>query len=449
MVLQLFEYPVAAENLTEGLIIYDTVLSIGSAYSKIEAFAAAQITSSFRSFSYGIWMTCLSLILMTSMLLKLRVMIAVKKRFIRDYSLFYSITHLVRIHPMPDAGFTRKVLFISASIFSLVVVHCFLTLIKTELVVRKDPVLFNSYQDIIDRRAMPIFIKGMGYDEFFKKHGISKARKNLWKYATQTFDSSDLYIQLDPLVFLLGALSIVQQKAVIIIEEALVPVIPSSGCPLRARSPERMLRTLNMLSDRERMTPLLNTTSSTDEQMEAVFDFARKNQKVYTSFPEFLFHESTDQSETPFSQGLVLSSQTNPLLLKSIKFVVRRAVETGLMIRELEVTQALDILGDYHLLGILLGSALNGRKNEVAECKSESILKASVSFHPLGMVNYRNLSMIIVGMLILASLTLICEMCSSTKKVQSTNAYRNRRRKRRNPFPYAPRMSTRLRQYPL
>ena len=449
LILQLFEYPVAAENLTEGLIIYDTSLSIASTYNKIEALSSAQITSSFRSFSHGIWMICLSLILITSMLLKLRVMIAVKKRLIRDYSLFYSITHLVRLHPMPDAGVTRKVLFISGSIFSLVVVHCFLTLIKTELVVTKDPVLFNSYQDIIDRRAMPIFIKGMGYDEFFKKHGISKARKKLWKYATQTFDLSDMYIQLDPLTFLLGAFSIIEKRAVIIFEKALIPVIPSSGCPIRARGPEKLVETLNMLSDREKMTPILNTASFTEEQKEVVFDFARKNHKVHTSIPEFLFYESTDDSEEPFSQGLVFGSRSDANLLKAIIFVFRRSFETGLTIRQTEIAQAFDVLGNYELLRMLVGQPLRERRKYEAECKSSTVLKASISFHPLEMKNYRNLMIICSGMLIVCCLALAGELISGRKKKKEPKSVlHTRRRRRQNPFPFDPKSGRRPGRYP-
>lgn len=449
MVLQLFEYPVAAENLTQGLIVYDTSLSIASTYNKIEAFASPQITSSFRSFSYGIWMMCSLLILVISMLLKLRVMVAVKRRFIRDYSLFYAIAHLVRVHQMPDAGVTRKVLFICGSIFSLVVVHYFQTLIKTELVVTKDPILFNSYQDIIDRRAMPIFIRGMGYDEFFKKRGISRARKNLWNYATHTFNESDMYIQLDPLIFLLGAFSVIEKKAVIIVEKALVPVISSSGCPMRARNPSKVVETLNLLSDREKMSPILDAASFTEEQKEIVLDFARKNQKVRRSVPEFLFYESTDESEKPFSQGIVLGSQVHPLLLKSLLVIYRRALETGLGIRITNIAQAFDVLGGYDLLNSMVEKPMKERQEYVTECKSATVLRAMISFHSLDIHNFRNLMMIFAVMLICSCFTLACESILNPKVTRKTNhCSRNQRTRRQGPFPYAPKLRESFDHYP-
>lgn len=428
MILQLFEYPVAADNLQEGIIIYDTVLTIASAYVKVEAVSTAQITRSFDSFSLGIWSTIILLIGIISVLLRIRNGLALRSRLVRDYSLSYTITHCLRLHHMPDTGPTRKLLSASGSVFALVVVHYFLTLIKTELVVSKDPILFNSYQDIIDRRAMPMFVKGMGYDEFFKKKGIPHSRETLWQYAVTKFDPSDMYIHLDQLAFLLGAVTVLEQKAVFIIEDALIPIIQASGCPLRARNPDDYIKVLNMINEEEGATRLANLASLTEEQKEAVLNHARKNHQAYTSVPPFLFHHSVDPSEKSFSQGLVLNPQSNMRLLHAISYIARRVIETGLTQHVLELAQGFDILGSYELLKIAAGPELKSRKDFVSECMSQTIVRAQAGFHPLMASNYLSLFMISACMLVISMLVLIRELITDIKVKAKVKSVRRSRK---------------------
>ena len=429
LILQLFEYPVAAQNLSEGIIIYDTLLTIASAYDKVKSTSISQITSSFASFSCGIWLTCALVAMIISIVFKMREAISSRRRHINHYSVFYTFTHLTRLHGMPATGITRKLLFISASVFALVVVHYFLTLIKTELVVTKDPILFHSYQDIIDRQAMPIFIKGMGYDELFKKQRIPVTRKNLWSYSMKNFDSDDLYIELNELVFLLAAITVFEQKAVIIVEHALIPVIEASGCPLRARNPSDLLKIVNWINDEKKVGELLSIASVDPEQEEMVKKHARKPHQVITSPPEFIFHHSVDPAERSFSQGLVLNPQTNPRVLNAIKFVVVRAIETGLTIHTLELAQKFDILGNYGPLNTLVGPELKSRRSEVTECMSASVLKDEAIFHPLTIANYSNLFFIIGLMIFLSVVVLIFEIFTGRR------VHFRARRRRINPPP--------------
>lgn len=416
LVLQMFEYPVAAENLSEGIISYDTHLTIASAYETIESTSKGQITSSFSCFTYGVWFICVLVAIIMSILIKLRGSIVRTNKRINHYSIFYTLTHLTRMHGMPAIGYTRKILFISSSIFSLVVVHYFLTLIKTELVVTKDPIVFNSYQDIIDRHAMPIFIRGMGYDEFFKKPGIQASRKHLWQYAMGKFNPEEMYIELDQMAFLLAAIAVFEQRAVIIVEHILIPIIQASGCPLRARNPVDILRVFKIIRDEKQVKRLKNFASLTPEQEEVIIKYSQRPHEPLTRPPEFNFHHSVDPSEKSFSQGLILNPRAGKRLLRALQSLAVRTIETGLTIRTRELAQSFNILGNFDLLETLAGPELSSRQSKIVECKSPHILKAEAKFSPLMVANYRILFFIAAFMILTSSSSLIIEMILANRR---------------------------------
>lgn len=426
LVLQLFEYPVGAENLTEGMIIYETLLVIGSIYSKTEATTNAQIMTSIYAFSLPLWLICLLFALSIITVLRLKRVIW-RTRGREDYSIYYTITHLLRLDQMPDAGVTRKMLFLSASIFSLIVVHCFLTLIKTELVVAKDPLLYDTYRDIIDRKAIPIFVKGMGYDKFFMKSNALKVRRDLMDYADKSFTRDDMYFELDPIGFILYALAVLQQTAVVIVERAIMPLVPATGCSIASRSPAQLMDLVKILEDEEKFARYKETGSFNEQQQEAIVKFARKNKYPLTKLPDFLFYEAADPSERPYQQEVILNPHISGLFSRSLSSVIRRALETGLSAHTLLAAPGFNVLAGNQMLDTLVGPPLRSRRNQVADCMSKTVIKARVGFHALIISNYHSLLIIFAILQIFSFLVLILEL--SCKKGVNSKSNRPRGRK--------------------
>ena len=415
MILQLFEYPLATDNLTEGIIFHETMLTLTSAYEKVESTLAGQIMTSFSSFSWGIWFICSLLVLSVSLLLRLRCHVGVKQKMIEDYSLFYTLVHSLRIHHMPDKSATHRLLFISVSIFSLIVVHCFLTLIKTELVVAKDPILFNSYQDMIDRGAMPIFVRGLGHDKLFMKESAPAARRKLWRWASKSFSMADMYILPARMPFLLAAIQIAEQKAVFIIENALTRLMVATGCPLLARSPSQAAKLVSWAGSAKHVHQIIDIVPVPPREKEALVNYSRRSHREYEQLPEFLIHSSVDPSEIPFSQGLVLNPRSNPHLLHSIISVIRRAIETGLTKHTMLKSHDFNMLDGYNLLEAIAGPELPSRRRNVAECKSLNIFKTEATFHQLSLNNYSTLFLAVVLLLLMSCVLLTYEVSSRKK----------------------------------
>lgn len=80
------------------------------------------------------------------------------------------------------------------------------------MLVVKDPLVLKSYSDIIERRVIPLFPKGMSYDSHFKYAEAESYRSRLWNYAVKKYGEGRLYVDLSPLSFLLVALSILNSE---------------------------------------------------------------------------------------------------------------------------------------------------------------------------------------------------------------------------------------------
>ena len=89
------------------------------------------------------------------------------------------------------SGLLKKVIFITCSIFSLIVVHFFRSCIKTELVTIHPSELFTSYQDLVDNKVVPVFVKTITDYLDFKFAQPGSLKKTLWDNSLLAMNASN------------------------------------------------------------------------------------------------------------------------------------------------------------------------------------------------------------------------------------------------------------------
>lgn len=192
ILLALVDYPLDVTNVVQGNLMSDSVMQFLTIYEMKEHTFAAQMLSSFESFSVNIWLTLVLTVLTVYSVMKFRIVFftrsfAKKRLRLRCknyYTLYRIVTHLTRIGRMEQKGCFNKIIFISLSIPSLVLVHYFYTLIKTDLVIVEHPQIFKSYDDLIMNDVTISFYADMNHDKYFKTAPPGSREKELWNRAS-------------------------------------------------------------------------------------------------------------------------------------------------------------------------------------------------------------------------------------------------------------------------
>lgn len=409
----LVEYPQNIADVSQGLVVLEASLMIGSMYTK-ESSEPTQVLSSFAAFSISVWLMCLVNLLCLSMLLRLRNSMRRKRFYRNNYNLLYTLTHMVRLNRIRDDGFARKILFLSASVYSLIVIHCFYSSIKTELVTIKDPKVFRSYQDIINRGAMPHFARGMTYDLPFKRQDAPWYRKKLWQYSVDTFGEEEIYAELDPASFLVGAFGVLMQKSIVILDSLVMPIVPNTGCSIASRDPESFVAVANRLNDpNDSIVLSLSTQHEASQRKLSQRFFERFPNLHLESMPDFNFFTSIDPNENHYTLGVLLGKDVTARLGWLSKWF-RAVIESGLelvMRDEIKSINMLDGLGN-EITGIF-GAKNRLRLHLVQECSSCRIIKPDLGFHPLRLQNFFSLLKLMAAAVPILFLVLAIEKISN------------------------------------
>lgn len=373
-ILMLWEYPFDGINISSGLIAYETNLVIGGMYDQETIGDAIQMLDLFAFFSPLVWFNCLLAVMSIFLILKIHEVISPPNRIPCRNILFKVLAHCSNFGSMPAGGITRCLLFMLASLFSLIVIGYLCSSISTQLVMIKQPLVFHTYDDIMNRGALPFFIRGMAYDQFFKKPSASALRKKFWRYATTTFDLEDLYVDIDPIALLLCAMKLVLRQAVFIMEAPLMPVLPGSGCPVAQFDADRIRDTAALIQDHKRLKPLMTGLNFGAEQQKFILDFTRKNPMNFSAVPDFNFHIATDPGEEKFSQSILMAENSDPIIRQGLTKASRYLIETGYPIKTMRRVVRYNLLAGNAMIPTLLGTPNKARKYKVENCFSESVL---------------------------------------------------------------------------
>ena len=417
MMMQLSPYPLAIENVSQGLILLETGLNFASGYDKTELGGPIQLLNSLKAFRWSVWLLCMITCIAMSIFLTIeesfyqwfRKLIGARAKKSHG-NIYQAMAQCFRRGRLHDRRITRRILFLCASLHSLLVVHYFNSDAKTELVVVKDPLIMESYDDIADRQIIPLFPKGMSYNLFFKSPEAEPFRRKLWQYAIESYGEDRLYVDLSPLSFMVIALGIISQKAVLLMGETLIQTLVSSGCSLAGRDVNKVKSILRFLQNPDELKNILKMSGIGNKEGSSVLAFAREHELDSGSIPEFLVHVSRDPREKEFSQGVLLSGNGNPQLINAMMKTTRRLVELGFALQKKATLDKISLFENHAIINSLLGKQLSSRQVLVEKCRSKSIVKPSVSLHSIKLEHMEDLFKLAGGIYLVLMMVLAGEI---------------------------------------
>lgn len=401
VLLMLDEYPINAENITEGMIIYDTKLVINQLYGNPVNGSVVQILSSFGSFSVEVWFLCIFFFSFLNFSFKLNLML--KKNLRKKYrnnrnkhNIYWILTHCFRVGRMPSSNIFEKILFIMGSIHALVVVHYFITYIKTELVVIKDPDLFYTYKDLIDQKIVPFFMSGMPFHKHFRDDDSNPKRRELWNYAVETFGEENLFAQIDPFGLMTLPMKLLKRKAVIIQDTLMSRFARGMACNMLAKNPKKLINSMAILTDQHALEALIDAWGFSRHK-EKILKFSAKHLLKLDRVLDFRYYQSIDPSETKFPIGIITSSNSDKIIMKNFYEFARLRVETGYHISLFKRTDQIDLLDGYPGVNEFTGKKLSSRFNIKKECFSETVVKSEAQYKSIQLKNLETLLVLIIG----------------------------------------------------
>lgn len=246
VVLVLEDYPMKLVNVTQGYVAFETFPQFISFYKSLNSRVVGHVLSSFDSFTPDTWFLVL-LTVMTMYLLKrirfhlhgsiIKQLLVLKNQLPaakkNRYYFYQLITHLTRIGSLSQVGLFDQIIFITGSIFSILVIQYFFMWMKTDLVAIKQPSIYKSYDDLIDNQVVIYFRRGFNVENKFRDAQIGSRERYLWDFSLKRIPDLILMDQGDERVMHLNALSI-QRKAVVMLNDVLALNLLAQICGLRS-----------------------------------------------------------------------------------------------------------------------------------------------------------------------------------------------------------------------
>lgn len=393
------DYPMEATGIDQGLVLFDTILVIGQNYFVNKPVKGGQIFDSLGTTRQVLPFITL-LILVVTILLHLRESLRVKyvrvhsiknvqltKKKLTNYRyLFYVLAHATRYGNIQGQRLFHRLLFISMSIFSLIVVHYYSSFIKTNLVIIREPELWTSYQDLIDLGIRPFFIRGMHSDYYFEHSQPDSPRNQVWTYAVSHFNMTDIIVPPNPLNFQKIAVQMMRRETALIIDALMAKTVQLAACNFKARSIDAFYS-------------MWNTDPAVD-----LLERAR----------EFLFHSLVDSSESRIRKGLALSKFFTGKAASVIRRALRRSIENGLHFSKLRHIQTYDIFS--FIEQSPEGKRQSEKMSFVRDCLSDSVIRPPASMvSDIEIINIVKLFCVYLLLLALSFVFIFAELRMSHK----------------------------------
>ena len=384
------DYPLDADNLQQGFLLFDEFMVIGQNYFLKNIEKNGQVFDLIYNCS-AIFPFILLFLCSVIAVLSLRRSLFTRDKYIN--ATYDVLVHSARIDAIRDTNLFYRLLFLSLSIFSLIVIHYNNSLIKTSLVVINDPDLFTSYSEIIEKKIKPFFIQGLNSHKNFKNAPADSMRGKIWNHSITNWTPKELFAPPSPNDFLKYGLAMAARKEILIIDSILAKVVAFAACTFRARN-----------------IPLILDL------------FGRVNEKTPANIyrlENFHFHTVVDESERPFIKSIIFSAHFISPLAEAFKKRIRYSIEQGLTGFYLKVIQNKDMFAEFDQR---TGNSASGnatdpmnsdrsKSSQVRNCISDTIVTPHVSFvDEIGPVNLAKLLAVCIIMTALATVVLMLEV---------------------------------------
>lgn len=189
-------FPINIDNVTQGYVVYESKEQFMSLYNTTRL-ETAQNLSSFAYFDRDVWLLCFLTLVLGSVVLKLTSHL--DKRSKKNLSLlgrvelndkrcnmWHVFVHMIASGSLVDnSGLPRKTLFFSLSIFAILVLFYFRSIIKTEIVVTVEPFVLRTYSDLLQRRVGLSFLNTSDAYLWFKLAKNGTLQQQVWQMSQE------------------------------------------------------------------------------------------------------------------------------------------------------------------------------------------------------------------------------------------------------------------------
>ena len=394
-------YPLPAADTDQGLVIMDSTLAFISGYRTVTP-ETPQVISSFLSFDRYVWSLCLFMFIACSIISltqrQLFKAFSPKNRRTRltrsrGYILYDVITHMTVTGSISSAYLlSRKTLFICLSLFSLLVVFFFKSVMKTELVVSYPPDTFSSYQDLIDHGVSVSFLLSTDAYLYFKFAPAGTIEKKLWDTSVEKYGEDVVLVKTDVSSASAMIQRTLRRETVVVGEAVYTPVIFQEMCPA--------------VCDKDKLALVPGLQSL---EPRTVFPYA-----------------AHDVRSPIIMKGLIFNKIQSPIVKKMIKFS-RIILEAGVGKR------MLGAITDSNLVDKVLGSnsKVSRLDEQVQQCKQNIVMIPQKHLDSLDIKNLTGLLVLVLGTHLVCFFLLLVEIavhrcnCRPRKPVRSTRERRN------------------------
>lgn len=411
LIFSLLDYPINAENINQGDIGYSQAIQLfGLYYPRTEGeLSSVRVESCFKSFSHEVWFLCVSTALIVYLFLQIRrnmyldferefrhILSSKKKRSKKrsllrenrpvDISFVNMIAHMTRFGSIEDTdGRFIKIIYITLSFFSLLVIHYFCSFIKTELVTVPAPETYESYQDLIDNDVSLFFVEGFDHYKEFKFAPEKSAEKILWDRSIRNKSEEDVVLSTE-----LNNEEMLDEYAKLFVTRKLMPVIDSYLVAI--------IRTVycQVAFDKAK-----------EKMARERFKKAFADDKLPSPYPKILQDEGIKIS----IKGAVYSSFFKGEAFSIIRFRLKSIFETGIGLKTISLIIENNVLKDSPLAATTTKIAPEDYY-EIRLCKEGTIKQPDIHLSGIKFANIKYFVGLMVFFLTISFLCLLLEMCS-------------------------------------
>ena len=392
ILLALSDYPSPAGDVLQGMIIFDETMGFLSAYYMGNHVNSDVFRALYHAFDVKIWsLLLLSLALIISIsFLHQRILITWVKiaygspRSIpKVYHVYSVLTHFTRTGQVGDRSLLKKQLFTVLSIMSLIILHIFSTLIKTDLVVYPDPDIFFTYDDLINRKVRPSFLNGTEDYSYFKYALNGSIQKKVWDYSVKNFEKK-MFIEMSPRAFVTIGLDVLNRQAVFISDEIIVSAAIEAGCAILGHKFENAKNFLTF--------------------------FSKKVGIPYDYTGVFYLYYSVDPRTKKTIKALMVNKYFKGPVANRLEKTYNAVNEHGLSNYISKFVRSSNVMGDSQ---VITNSFLGPRNSETAflfrNCKSIRPAKPEVEMARIKLFYFNGLMRLYVALVLISNFLLVVE----------------------------------------
>lgn len=239
--LPFMEYPITVQGIKQSTFMFSKKMAIVSAYNNTPGFGETDVMDAFHSFKKSLWTLTSATALVLTIMALMGTMVSLSslkqlRRYFRKESISLSVKvaigNILKQHSAynyPCKHHYQRIIIGCFAVFSFLMIFFFSSMIKTEMVVRKDPRTITSYDEVIANGVQPLFVEIANEHANFKYANPKSREGRIWLLANKYGLQSCMISSVDNITHVLPY--VLRQSAVWMVSEYIGDLFLKNLCP--------------------------------------------------------------------------------------------------------------------------------------------------------------------------------------------------------------------------